>query len=159
RRLMPALKRHLKAMEPAVYKLAKNDSRFFSDRTHPARQVLDRITQRSLAFTSDQDPGFARFMASVESASKWLESKVVDAETFRELLENLQAKWSQQDSGARGKREEAAKALLHAEQRNLLAKKLAGEFQEMVATLDVADFVRDFLRNAWAQVVAEAQLS
>ncbi len=159
RRLLPALKRHLKAMEPAVYKLAKNDSRFFSDRTHPARQVLDRITQRSLAFTSDQDPGFARFMASVESASKWLESKVVDAETFRELLENLQAQWTQQDSGARVKREEAAKALLHAEQRNLLAQKLAGEFQEMVATLDVADFVRDFLRNAWAQVVAEAQLS
>lgn len=159
RRLLPALKRHLKAMEPAVYKLAKNDSRFFSDRSHPARQVLDRITQRSLAFTSDQDPGFARFMASVESASKWLESKVVDAETFRELLENLQAQWTQQDSGARVKREEAAKALLHAEQRNLLAQKLAGEFQEMVVTLDVADFVRDFLRNAWAQVVAEAQLS
>ncbi|MDE2605732.1 MAG: DUF1631 family protein [Burkholderiales bacterium] len=159
RRLLPALKRQLKAMEPAVHRLAKEDSRFFSDRTHPARQVLDRITQRSLAFQSEQDPGWQQFIASIESASRWLESKVVDAETFGELLDQLSAQWQDQDRGSKQKREEAAKALLHAEQRNLLAQKLAAEFLELVEGLDVADFVRDFLRNAWAQVVADAQLS
>jgi hypothetical protein len=159
RRLLPALKRQLKAMEGAVHKLAHEDSRFFSDRTHPARQVLDRITQRSLAFSSEDDPGWPRFMNSVESASKWLESKVVDADTFGELLDHLQEQWAEQDVGARQKREDAAKALLHAEQRNLLAQKLAAEFVGKVESLDVADFVRDFLKNAWSQVVADAQLS
>ena len=159
RRLLPALKRQLKAMEPAVHKLSQADSRFFSDRSHPARQVLDRITQRSLAFTSEQDAGWDRFMETVESASRWLESKVVDAETFKELLAHLNAQWGEQDQGSKVKREEAAKTLLHAEQRNLLAQKLASEFLAMLDGLDVADFVRDFLRNAWAQVVAEAQLS
>ena len=159
RRLLPALKRQLRAMQPAVYGLAKEDSRFFSDRTHPARQVLDRITQRSLAFQSESDPGWERFMQSVESASRWLESKVVDADTFRELLVHLQEQWKDQDQGTKQKRTDAAKALLHAEQRNLLAQKLAAEFLDMLQGLDVADFVRDFLRNAWAQVVAEAQLS
>ena len=61
--------------------------------------------------------------------------------------------------GQQAEAREAAKALLHAEQRNLLAQKLAAEFMELLQGLDVADFVRDFLRNAWAQVVAEAQLS
>jgi hypothetical protein len=159
RRLLPALKRQLKAMEPAVHRLAKEDSRFFSDRTHAARQVLDRITQRSLAFQSETDPGWERFMKSVESSTRWLESKVVDAETFRELLQQLQEQWKEQDHGSKQKREDAARALLHAEQRNLLAQKLAAEFLEMLQGLDVADFVRDFLRNAWSQVVAEAQLS
>jgi hypothetical protein len=159
RRLLPGLKRELKTMEPAVHRLAKEDSRFFSDRTHPARQVLDRITQRSLAFSSEQDPGWDAFIASVHSASEWLDSKVVDAETFKELLQNLQEQWKQRDQGGKQKREEAAKALLHAEQRNLLAQKLAAEFLQLVADIDVADFVRDFLRNAWAQVVADAQLS
>lgn len=158
-RLLPTLKQQLQAMQPAVLRLAQEDSRFFSDRTHPARQVLDRITQRSLAFSSETDPGWPRFVASVESAVKWLESKVVDADVFGELLDHLQAQWGEQDHGARQKREEAAKALLHAEQRNLLAQKLAAEFVETLEGLDVADFVRDFLRNAWAQVVAEAQLS
>jgi hypothetical protein len=159
RRLLPGLKRQLRTMEPAVHRLAKQDSRFFADRTHPARQLLDRITQRSLAFASEQDPGWPRFIASVESAGKWLESKVVDAETFNELLQNLDDQWKQQDQGGKQKREEAAKALLHAEQRNLLAQKLGAEFLDLVQDLDVADFVRDFLRNAWSQVVADAQLS
>jgi hypothetical protein len=159
RRLLPALKRQLKAMQPAVYRLAKEDSRFFSDRTHPARQVLDRITQRSLAFQSETAPGWERFMQSVESATRWLESKVVDAETFAELLQQLQEQWKEQDQGGKQKREEAARTLLHAEQRNLLAQKLGAEFVDLLQGLDVADFVRDFLRNAWAQVVAEAQLS
>ena len=159
RRLLPALKRQLKAMQPAVYRLAKEDSRFFSDRTHPARQVLDRIVQRSLAFQAETDAGWPLFMKSVESAAQWLESKVVDADTFKELLGHLQEQWGGQDQGSKQKRTEAAKALLHAEQRNLLAQKLAGEFMELLQGLDVADFVRDFLRNAWSQVVAEAQLS
>jgi hypothetical protein len=159
RRLLPSLKRELRAMEPAVYRLAKEDSRFFSDRTHPARQVLDRLTQRSLAFQSEDDPGWPRFMASVQAASKWLESKVVDADTFGELLDHLSEQWTELDVASKQKREEAARALLHAEQRNLLAQKLAAEFVGMVEELEVADFVRDFLRNAWAQVVAEAQLS
>jgi len=159
RRLLPALKRQLKAMEPAIHRLAKDDSRFFGDRSHPARQVLDRITQRSLAFQSEADPGWPRFMQSVEAATRWLESKVVDADIFAELLAQLQEQWKDQDQGSRQKREEAARALLHAEHRNLLAQKLATEFVDMLQGLDVADFVRDFLRNAWAQVVAEAQLS
>jgi hypothetical protein len=159
RRLLPSLKRQLKAMEPAVHRLAKTDSRFFSDRTHPARVLLDRITQRSLAFSSEDDPGWPRFLGTVDSAARWLESKVVDADVFRELLENLAREWDSVDEGAKQKREEAAKALLHAEQRNLLAQKLAVEFVDLLEGLDVADFVRDFLKNAWAQVVADAQLS
>jgi hypothetical protein len=159
RRLLPSLKRQLRAMEPAIQRLAQEDSRFFSDRNHPARQVLDRITQRSLAFSSEDDAGWRRFMESVDSAAQWLESKVIDADTFGELLDYLHDLWSGHDQGAKQKREEAARALLHAEQRNLLAQKLAAEFTQLLAGMEVADFIRDFLRNAWAQVVAEAQLS
>ncbi len=158
-RLLPVFKRQLKAMEPAVHRLTEHDSRFFSDRNHPARQLLDRLTQRSLAFSSEHDEGFVKFMTTVEEAARWLESKVVDVDTFGELMDHLQEQWAGQDEKAKQKREDAARALLHAEQRNLLAQKLAGEFEQMVAELDVADFIRDFLKGSWAQVVAEAQLS
>jgi hypothetical protein len=159
RRILPALKKELKGMEGAVQKLAEEDSRFFSDRNHPARQVLDRIIQRSLAFPSEDDPGWPRFMESIRSVSRWLSSKVIDADTFGEMMDELHTLWSDQDQGAKQKREEAARALLHAEQRNLLAQKLATEFAQGLGHLDVADFIRDFLKNAWAQVVAQAQLS
>jgi hypothetical protein len=158
-RLLPEFKRQLKAIEPAVLKLAQLDSRFFSDRTHPARQFLDRITQRSLAFAAERDPGWRRFIVTVEDAVCWLDSKVVDAETFNELVSNLQVSWVDHDQVALQRREEAARALLHAEQRNLLAQKLATEFGQALEGLEVADFVTDFLKGSWAQVVAEAQLS
>jgi len=159
KRLLPDFKRQLKAMEPAVLKLAEQDSRFFSDRTHPARQFLDRITQRSLAFSDEKDPGWRRFVMTVEDSVRWLGSKVVDADTFGELMDHLQDQWTDHDQVLRQRREEAARVLLHAEQRNLLAQKLAAEFAQQVEGLEVADFVSDFLKNSWAQVVAEAQLS
>ncbi|MRD46515.1 DUF1631 family protein [Caenimonas koreensis] len=159
KRLLPQFKGQLKSIEPAVLKLAEGDSRFFSDRTHPARQFLDRITQRSLAFSEEKDPGWARFLSTVEDATAWLTSKEVDAETFGELLDHLQEQWTEHDQFVKQRREEAARALLHAEQRNLLAQKLATEFTLQFGELEVPDFVADFLRNSWAQVVAEAQLS
>jgi hypothetical protein len=159
RRLLPGLKRQLKKVEPAIHRLTAQDSRFFSDRNHPARQLLDRITQRSLAFGSEQDAGWAKFEASIDKTSRWLTSKLIDADTFGEMLDELEKEWGGQDVGAKQRREEAARALLHAEQRNLLAQKLAAEFAQMLEGLDVADFIGDFLKNAWAQVVAEAQLS
>jgi hypothetical protein len=158
-RLLPEFKRQLKAIEPAVLKLTQQDSRFFSDRTHPARQFLDRITQRSLAFAAEQDAGWRRFLTTVEDSVRWLDSKVVDAETFGELMDHLQDSWVDHDQVVRQRREEAARALLHAEQRNLLAQKLAVEFGQALEGLEVADFVGDFLKGSWAQVVAEAQLS
>ncbi|GAC1602049.1 MAG: hypothetical protein NVS3B2_05420 [Ramlibacter sp.] len=159
RRLMVEFKRKLNLMQPAVFTLAQHDSRFFSDRNHPARQFLDRITQRSLAFSSASDDGWQRFLGTIEDAVTWLDSKVVDAEVFGELLDHLQTQWGQHDEVLRGRREGAAKALLHAEQRNLLAQKLAAEFADAMQPHDVASFVGDFLKGSWAQVVAEAQLS
>ncbi|MEP6790970.1 MAG: DUF1631 family protein, partial [Ramlibacter sp.] len=159
KRLMPQFKSQLKLMEPAVFTLAQHDSRFFSDRTHPARQFLDRITQRSLAFANESDDGWQRFLRTVEDASLWLDSKVVDAEVFGELLDQLQLQWTGHDQVQRARREDGARALLHAEQRNLLAQKLAADFAQAVDGLEVPAFVGDFLKGSWAQVVAEAQLS
>ena len=158
-RLLPAYQAKLKAFEPAVQRLAQHDSRFFSDRNHPARQFLDRVTQRSLAFADEDAPGWPRFLKTVDSAVTWLDSKVVDADVFGELLDQLHAQWTDQDQGVRQRREDAARALLHAEQRNLLAHKLAADFEQSLAGLEVAQFVVDFLKGSWAQVVAQAQLS
>jgi hypothetical protein len=159
KRLLPEFKEQLARIESGVLKLSSTDSRFFSDRTHPARQFLDKVTQRSLAFSDEKDPGWPRFLGTVKDAVQWLDSKVVDADIFGELLDHLQEQWNAHDSNLKVRREEAARALLHAEQRNLLAQKLAAEFAETIKDLEVPDFVGDFLRTSWAQVVAEAQLS
>jgi hypothetical protein len=54
--------------------------------------------------------------------------------------------------------EDAARGLLHAEQRNLLAQRLALDFSVRLLNKSFPEIVSTFLRGPWAQVVAESQL-
>lgn len=159
-RLLPAYKRELMALEPAVQLLADQDSRVFSDRTHPARQLLERMTQRSLGYPSETADGWSRFLRTVQASVHWVLGKQqVDADTFAALLARLEQEWAERDRAAVHKREEAARALLHAEQRALLATRLSEQFLAAAEGQTVAGFVLEFLRGPWAQVVAEDRLS
>ena len=60
KRLLPAVRSSLKALEPVLVKLSEQDGRLFSERHHPARLFLDRMTHRSLAFSSEDAPSMSR---------------------------------------------------------------------------------------------------
>jgi hypothetical protein len=158
KRLLPALKVRLTTLLPHVRALAQVDSRFFSDRKHPARQYMDRITQRSLAYQSETEPGWAIFQSSVDETLRDLAAREAGADVFSEMLAKLDERWAQLDEGASARRAEAAQALAHAEQRNLLAQRMALGIEEAMKERDVAPTVADFLRGSWALVIAEARL-
>ena len=162
-RLLLKVRQMLEALEPVLLRLAQTEPRFFSEKQHPARQLLDRVTHRSLGFTSERDEGFAKFMRTAEQAvAALLDLQTVSAANFAQVLKILEDAWTREDKAQKLKREEAAKTLLHAEQRNLLAQRLAQEFRERIAVGengDVPEFVVDFLCGPWAQAVAESQLA
>jgi len=162
-RMLVKVRNLLEQLEPVLLRLARDEPRFFSDKQHPARQLLDRITHRSLGFTSEQDDGFGRFMRTAQQAvSALVEKENVVANNFAQVLKILEDAWARDDKVLKQQREEAARALLHAEQRNLLAQRLSQEFRERVEkgdNSDVPEFVVDFLCGPWAQAVAESQLT
>ena len=159
-RLLPAVRAQLKGLEPALLKLAQADPRFFSDRRHPARQLLDKLAHRSLAYVAESDAGFADFLASVASAVQALADGAGEAEDFARVLQSLQAHWVDGSASLRQRQAEAARALLHAEQRNLLAQRLAADFEALLRQqAQVPERVAQFLCGPWAQVVAESQLA
>ncbi len=157
-RLLLQVREQLKALEPLFIQLSQLDPRFFSERQHPARQLLDKLTHRSLAYSSESDPGFQPFISSVAQAIRSLSNEGVRAASFLLVLKTLEEQWTLADLTQRSRQEEAAKALLHAEQRNLLAQRFATDFQQRVDGTRVTDRVSDFLCGPWAQVVAESQL-
>lgn len=157
-RLLAPVRTSLRALEPVLQKLVQSDARFFSERSHPARQFLDRITSRSLAFTSLEQPGFSRFMKTFDNANSVLAGGDGDAAAFERVLRRLEAGWARDEHEQRQRAEEAARALLHAEQRHLLAQRLAQDFMVRVENKSVPELVISFLRGPWAQVVAESQL-
>jgi hypothetical protein len=66
-RLLPDVRALLQSLEPVLLKLSQADPRFFSERQHPARLFLDRLTHRSLAF-SRLTTGVHRFLKTATQA-------------------------------------------------------------------------------------------
>jgi hypothetical protein len=159
RRLLAPVRRSLLAMEPLLIKLSQSDARFFSDKQHSARQFLDKITHRSLAFSSIDEPEFGAFHAAFELALEDVSRRGGDAAAFAEVLHHQEEVWTSEEHAQRQRAEDAARALLHAEQRNMLAQRLSAQFSAQVENKSVPDMVATFLRGPWAQVVAQAQLS
>ena len=161
-RLLPLVRAQLQTLEPLLMQIAQTDGRFFSDKEHAARQFLDKVTDRSLGFATEREEGYRPFVQSVESSITRLNTKV-DAgasvsQAFDDVMRKLDAAWAEQDAQERARREEAARALMHAEQRNMLAQYLAQEFRSNAEGVDVPRAVVDFACGPWAQAVAESQL-
>jgi len=159
-RLLPGVGAVVRELEPPLLRLALSDPRFFSDREHAARRLLQEITQRSLAWSSPHEPGFAEFLDTLHQATDaLLDARVGDADPFEIALLALQGAWDDAQPRGHGRRERAMRALLRAEQRNLLAERIG---QQVLARPDAQAAPREalaFLTGPWAQVLAQARLT
>jgi hypothetical protein len=159
-RLLPALRQQLGDMKPALLALARNDPRFFANRDNPARQLLETVTERSLAFTREDDPSYKAFTQEVQGIVKALHAPSADVSArFPDLLDKLKQSPSQtmapEQAQARGL---AVQTLVRVERRNLLAERVVGEIEARNDFARAPEFVRDFLVGPWAQVVAQARM-
>lgn len=158
-RLLPQVQEAVRDLEPALLRLALEDPRFFSDRGHPARQLLEQVTQRSLGWQQAGAPGFRAFIGGLQEAVEaLLETRATGAQPFEVALETLRGSWDQAQPRGRG-RERAVRALLRAEQRNLLADRIAGQVRERPDAQAAPDEALAFLCGPWAQVMAQARLA
>jgi len=159
-RLLPAVRDIVRDLEPPLLRLALVDPRFFSDRDHPARRLLEQVTQRSLAWSSPEDEGFDTFMEGLQQATEaLLDAGGTGPETFEIALTALQEAWDEAQPRGRRNRERAVRALMRAEQRNLLAGRIA---QQILDRPDAANAPKEalaFLTGPWAQFMAQARLA
>lgn len=159
-RLLWPVQQFIRALEPALLQLALADPRFFNDKQHPARRLLQEITDRSLAFDSLEAPGFESFMQPlIEIASPLATAHIDSQEPFETILQQLQATWAERERARKRERQRAIEALQHAEQRHLLAAKLSRDIWLLPQIGQVPHEISRFLLGPWAQVMAQAQLT
>ena len=158
-RLLAPVRQVIANSESAFLRLAATDPRFFSEKTHPARQLLETITNTSLGYASESSAGFPEFMQNLQEVSLLLtEEHASDAQHFARLLEDFQRRQASYTPENQKSRQLAVQSLLQAEQRNLLAEKIGAEIRGR------SDFVADnriiatFLTGPWAQVMARERL-
>lgn len=157
-RLLKPVQQVIKALEPALRQLALIDPRFFSNKQHPARRLLQELTDRSLAYNTVEMPGFAAFEAALHRLLGPLMSlQIEDAQPFEAVLQQLIQAWDERKPPSQ--LAHAVEALQHAEKRNLLADKIARDIEARPDAAQVPRGVLDFLCGPWAQVVAHARLT
>ena len=158
-RLLAPVRQLIAEAEPAFLQLGITDPRFFSDKKHPARQLLEAMTAKSLAFSSEDAPGFERFMQDIRSVSAVLkEGYLGDTQDFAVLLADFEKKQRQQLPPADLAQDAAVQALLRAEQRNLLAEKIAQEICARPDFISGNAAIASFLTGPWAHVMANERL-
>ncbi|HEY8050774.1 MAG TPA: DUF1631 family protein, partial [Ramlibacter sp.] len=159
-RLLPDVQHLLRRLEPALMHLVQRDQRFFSDRTHPARQLLEEITQRSLAWSKQNMGGFDEFMAPLQDTVQLLSGMGdLDAEPFDFALQALRQSWSDAEERARQKRAAVARALIKADARNHAVASIVPALRERPDIAAAPLEVRRFVLGQWAHVMAAAKLA
>ncbi|QDL55137.1 DUF1631 family protein [Rhodoferax aquaticus] len=147
------------SLEPALLRLALVDPRFFTDKQHPARALLQELTHRSIAYESSSVAGFPEFLEQLKQAVVPLNAlRIDDAEPFEAALQQLRGVWMRSAQQKEQARAESVRVLQHAEQRNLLAEKIARKIEAHPDSASVPEVVIEFLCGPWAQVVAQARI-
>jgi hypothetical protein len=159
-RLLAPVQQLVKQLEPALLQLALVDPRFFSDKEHPARRLLQEVTDRSLAFETVESHGFDTYLQPLLAIAQPLASMAIDSEEpFSQALAQLTAAWQERETARQHERARAVEALRRAEQRNLLAAKIARDIGMLAQVSAVPSEVFAFLSGPWAQVMAQARMN
>lgn len=159
-RLLPPVRQLIANAEPAFLRLGSADPTFFSNKNHPARRLLEAVTAKSLAFASESDEGFAEFMQDLEMAAVRLgNDKAIGSLDFAALLKNFEDRQTARNQAVVEVQKRAVKALMQAEQRYLLAEKIAQEIRQRRDFVVSNPIIATFVTGPWAQVMAHERLT
>lgn len=146
-RLLVPMQRAVQKLEPALQQLVRYDSGFFSNPAHPARQLLDEMTQRSLQYASEDAAGWRRFIHVVNKAVAYLAtSDTRSAKPFARVLQALEKAWSHYEHQQLDREQ--------LQQRQVLAEQVAADLRRLADFERVPLTLQAFITGPWADVVA-----
>ncbi len=158
-RLLPPVRQMIANAEPAFLKLGLSEPRFFSDKNHPARRLLEAITAKSLAYNSEDAAGFADYMGDLQNvAALLIDGQAGSEQDFEAVLQDFEARYAKRNEAAAAAQKLAVQALLQAEQRNLLAEKIALEIRQRSDFVPGNNIITAFVTGPWAQVMAKERM-
>jgi hypothetical protein len=160
-RLLEPVRRVIVQLESALLRLVRVDVRFFSDKKHPARRLLQEISEQGLAFCDISEPLFKVYLESLHRYVVPLSELTIDsAQPFATAFASLTLDWEMNGIKDRvlHQVDDAKTALKAAERRNILASKIATDMRSNIELKKMPQGIVDFLLGPWAQVMATAQL-
>ncbi|MBI4987871.1 MAG: DUF1631 domain-containing protein [Rhodocyclales bacterium] len=152
-----AIKALVGRLQIPVLKVAMLDKSFFSSRTHPARRLLDGISQAAVGWgeaVDQDDPLFQEIAFIAERIQNDFER---DVQIFTDALNLLNAFVAERDAMAEGIAERSAE-LMRKREIEEIAWVVAGEAVSRRLSSSVPQSVQRFLLDHWQPVLKELYL-
>lgn len=152
-----AIKALVGRLQIPVLKVAMLDKSFFSSRTHPARRLLDGISQAAVAWgesVDQDDPIFQEIAFIAERIQNEFER---DVQIFTDALNLLNAVIAERDAMAEGIAERSAE-LMRKRETEEIAWVVASEAVSRRLSSSVPQGVQRFLLDHWQHVLKELYL-
>ncbi|CAG0952361.1 hypothetical protein RHDC1_00266 [Rhodocyclaceae bacterium] len=152
-----AIKALVGRLQIPVLKVAMLDKSFFSSRTHPARRLLDGISQAAVAWGGAVDPEDPLYQEIAYIAERIQSDFERDVEIFSDALNLLNAVIAERDAMAEGIAERTAELMSRRETEEI-AWVVAGEAVSRRLSSGVPQGVQRFLLEHWQHVLKELYL-
>lgn len=161
-RLLPAIQQALRELHPVIQQLARQDPEFFNNSAHPARRLLDQITERGIAFKSADTARFNQFTHLLRQAVQYLvQQNTPQAATFEQVIQALQKAWQnleQREQQEQQQHQTQTRAAAQVSQHQRLTSQIADNIRKLTNTGHVPTEVMQFATGPWARVIAQVQL-
>ncbi len=155
-RIPPAVRVWFARLQVPVLRVALADPEFFSNLTHPARQLIDRMGACVLGFDASSINGSAlegEIRRLVQVIEQYPETGQRVFAIAHEEFESFLARFLTEREGNTARIVSVAQQV---EQRETLAIQYTIELRSLLKDMPVRDEIREFLFKTWAEVLAVA---
>ena len=136
-----------------VLKVALLDREFFTRKSHPARQLLNRLAATAVGWDAQQgndDPLYRKVESIVQAILDKFED---DTSLFGTLLEDLDAFLHKEEERAEVRAERSAKVMEGQERLEVAKSTTLEEIEPRVSDAVSLDFVREFVTTHWKNLL------
>ena len=156
-KLPPLMAQQIARLQLPVLRAALGDRSFFSSRRHPVRRLVNRIATLAAAYDDfTEDPGKS-YLALVRELVQDVVSGDFDRmDLYESKLDQLEQFISDQTAQALKSQGDAAAMIERKETELRLQRRYMQQLQQAMASVDMRDFLRDFLTQTWSEVLVHA---
>lgn len=142
-----------------VLKVAIIDRTFFSDKTHPARQLLNELAHAGMGWNEESEAAKDRLYERMESVvMRILHEFESDVTIFETLLGEFRSFLEEEKEHFSVAQEKLSEQVQEAEYAERVKKAIAEEIAIKLLNRDVPEDIREFLISPWRKVITKITL-
>ncbi|AYH44136.1 hypothetical protein CDA09_12200 [Azoarcus sp. DN11] len=157
-RVPDAMKGLIGRLQIPVLKLAMMDHGFFSNRTHPARRLINSLAQASVTWDGPLAEDSSLYRAAEGAVVRIQNQFAEDASVFASCLQEFENYLTEQERYADERAATLTERLKERERIDLARKIGEDAMADHLANEELPAAVRDFIRDIWTRVLAHAAL-